>query len=298
MRLSRMLISTLREVPAEAEIPSHQLMLRAGMIRKMSPGVYNYLPFGIKVIKKIEDIVRAEMDRENAQEFLASPLLPSELLVEFSRWNDYGQEVFKLKDRNQREFCLAPAREGAFADIARSEIKSYKQLPLILYQIQTNYRDKETPKFGVMKSREFIMGEACSFDENNEGLDKSYNKMYNAYSNIFKRCHLKCIDVEADAMAMGGVTSLEFMIKSEAGEEEIISCGSCSYVANMEKAESTPELLEKEEFKEIKKTLTPNVKTIEDLASSLILQIKNLLKHLYLKLMIGWLQWWPVEIDS
>ena len=283
MRLSTMLISTLREVPSEAEIPSHQLMLRAGMIRKMSSGIYNYLPFGIKVIKKIEDIVRSEMDSINAQEFLASPLLTSELLVESGRWNDIGQEVFKLKDRNQRELCLAPTHVEAFVDIARNEIKSYKQLPLNLYQIQTKYRDEETPRFGVMKSREFIMGEACSFDADNEGLDISYNKMYNAYNNIFKRCHLKCIDVEADAVAMGNLASLEFMIKSEVGEDEIIICSSCSYTANMEKAESTPELLEKEEFKEIKKTLTPNVKTIEDLAKFFNTTNKKFAKTLIFK---------------
>ncbi|MCB2300877.1 proline--tRNA ligase [Clostridium tagluense] len=265
MKLSKMLISTLREVPTEAEIVSHQLMLRAGMIRKVSSGVYNYMPFGIKVIKKIEKIVRSEMEVADAQEFLASALLTSELLIESGRWNIFGPEVFRLKDRNEREFCLAPTHEETFTDIARNEIKSYKQLPLKLYQIQTKYRDEKTPRLGVMTSREFTMGEACSFDANNEGLDISYNKMYNAYTNIFKRCGLKCKDVEADCGAMGDLSSLEFMVKSEVGEEEVVTCSSCGYAVNMEKATSTSEPMKKEEFKELKKILTPGIKTIEDL---------------------------------
>ena len=241
MKLSKMLISTLREVPAEAEIASHQLMLRAGMIRKMASGVYNYMPFGIKVIKKIEDIVRSEMDGADAQEFLASALLPSELLIESGRWDVFGPEMFRLKDRNEREFCLAPTHEEVFTDIARNEIKSYKQLPLNLYQIQTKYRDERRPRFGVMRSREFIMKDAYSFDANNEGLDISYNKMYDAYNNIFRRCGLECKAVEADSGAMGGSGSAEFMVKSEVGEDEVVFCSACSYAANMEKAPSTPE---------------------------------------------------------
>ena len=207
MKLSKMLISTLREVPAEAEIWSHKLMLRSGMIRKVSSGVYNYMPFGIKVIKKIEDIVRREMDGADAQEFLASALLPKELLIESGRWDVTRPEMFRLKDRNEKELCLAPTHEEVFTDIARNEIKSYKQLPLNLYQIQTAYRDEKTPRFGVMTSREFIMGEACSFDENNEGLDISYNIMYNAYNNIFRKCGLEYVDVEANSEAMSGLAS-------------------------------------------------------------------------------------------
>ena len=266
MKLSKMLISTLREVPADAEIASHKLMLRAGMIKKMASGVYNYMPFGIKVIKKIENIVRWEMDCAYAQEFLAAALLPSELLIESGRWNGFGEDMFRLKDRNEREFCLAPTHEEVFTDIARNEIKSYKQLPLKLYQIQTKYRDEKTPRFGVMRSREFIMGEACSFDANNEGMDISYDKMYDAYNNIFIKCGLTFKYVEADSGAMGGSGSSEFMVNSEVGEEEIIFCSTCSYAANMEKAPSIPEFTEKEEFKELNKTLTPNVKTIEELA--------------------------------
>ncbi len=265
MKLSKMLISTLREVPAEAEIDSHKLMLRAGMMRKMASGIYNYMPFGIRVIKKIESIVRAEMDGADAQEFLASALIPSELWIESGRWDTYGEEMFRLKDRSQREFCLGPTHEEVFTDIARNEIKSYKQLPLNLYQIQTKYRDERRPRFGVMRSREFIMKDAYSFDANNEGLDIAYNKMYDAYNNIFKRCGLKCKAVEADSGAMGGSGSAEFMVKSEVGEDEVVFCTSCSYAANMEKASGIPEPLKKQEFKELNKILTPDVKTIEDL---------------------------------
>jgi len=283
MKLSKMLISTLREVPAEAEIASHQLMLRAGMMRKMASGVYNYMPFGIKVIKKIEDIVRSEMDSADAQEFLASALLPSELWIESGRWDAFGPEMFRLKDRNEREFCLGPTHEEVFTDIARNEIRSYKQLPLNLYQIQTKYRDERRPRFGVMRSREFIMKDAYSFDINSEGLDISYNKMYDAYNNIFIRCGLACKAVEADSGAMGGSGSAEFMVKSEVGEDEVVFCNSCSYAANMEKAPSTTECIEKEEFKELNKILTPNAKTIEDLEKFFNTTAKKFAKTLIYK---------------
>lgn len=283
MKLSKMLVGTLREVPAEAEIASHKLMLRAGMMRKMASGVYNYMPFGIKVIKKIEDIVRSEMDAADSQEFLASALLPSELWIESGRWDVMGPEMFRLKDRNEREFCLGPTHEEVFTDIARNEIKSYKQLPLNLYQIQTKYRDERRPRFGVMRSREFIMKDAYSFDVNNEGLDISYNKMYDAYNNIFRRCGLECKAVEADSGAMGGSGSAEFMVKSEVGEDEVVFCNSCSYAANMEKAPSTAGSVEKEEFKEINKILTPNVKTIEDLEKFFSTTAKKFAKTLIYK---------------
>jgi prolyl-tRNA synthetase len=265
MKLSKMLISTLREVPAEAEIASHKLMLRAGMMRKMTSGIYNYMPFGIKVIKKIEDIVRSEMDGADAQEFLASALITSELCMESGRWDAFGPEMFRLKDRNERELCLGSTHEEVFIDIARNEIKSYKQLPLNLYQIQTKYRDEMRPRFGIMRSREFIMKDAYSFDANSGGLDISYNKMYDAYNNIFRRCGLTFKAVEADSGAMGGSGSVEFMVESEVGEDEVVFCTSCNYAANMEKAPSALEHMEKEDFKELNKILTPNIKTIEDL---------------------------------
>ena len=266
MKLSKMLISTLREVPAEAEVWSHKLMLRAGMIRKIGSGVYIYMPFGIKVIKNIEDIVRGEMEAVNAQEFLAPNLLPSEAFIEDGKCDVSVEDMFRLKDRNEKEFFLAATHKEGFAEIAKNEIKSYKQLPLNLYQIQTNYRDEKAPKFGVMRSREFIMGEAFSFDANSEGLDIAYGKMYDAYNNVFRRCALDCKVVEADCGAMGDSSSVEFMVESEVGEDEVVFCSSCSYAANMEKAKSTSETAEKEELKELKKTLTPNVKTIEELA--------------------------------
>ena len=283
MRLSKALISTLREVPAEAEIQSHKLMLRAGMMRKMASGVYNYMPMGLKVLKNIETIVREEMNNAGAQEFLASALLPSELWKESGRWEAMGPEMFRLKDRNEREFCLGPTHEEVFTDLARNEIKSYKQLPLSLYQIQTKYRDERRPRFGVMRSREFVMKDAYSFDKDNEGLDLSYNKMYEAYHKIFKRCGLDANCVEADSGAMGGSGSAEFMIKSEIGEDEVAFCTSCDYAANMEKAPSTPEISEKEELKQLNKVETPNVRTIEELVDFFNTTAKKFAKTLIFK---------------
>lgn len=265
MKLSNMLISTLREVPAEAEIPSHQLMLRAGMMRKMASGVYNFMPTGIRVLKKIENIVREEMDNTGAQEFLASALLPAELWMESGRWDVMGEEMFRLKDRNDRDFCLGPTHEEVFTDIARNEIKSYKQLPLNLYQIQTKYRDERRPRFGVMRSREFIMKDAYSFDKDQSGLDTSYMKMYEAYTNIFKRCGLDCSAVEADSGAMGGSGSAEFMVKSEVGEDEVVFCSCCNYAANMEKAPAIPQEQIKEEYLTLNKVETPEIRSIEEL---------------------------------
>lgn len=266
MKASKMLISTLREVPAEAEIESHKLMLRAGMMRKMAAGIYNYMPLGLKVLKNVENIIREEMDNAGAQEFLASALLPSELWKESGRWDAYGAEMFRLNDRNNREFCLGPTHEEVFTDIARNEIKSYKQLPLNLYQIQTKYRDERRPRFGVMRSREFIMKDAYSFDKDQEGLDISYDKMHDAYVRIFNRCGLDAKCVAADSGAIGGSGSAEFMVKSEVGEDDVVFCTSCDYAANIEKAPSTSEMAEKEELKELNKVETPHTKTIEDLA--------------------------------
>ncbi|AYE34519.1 proline--tRNA ligase [Clostridium septicum] len=267
MKMSNMLISTLREVPAEAEIDSHKLMLRSGMIRKMASGVYNYLPLGLKVLKNIEEIVREEMNNAGAQEFLASAVLPAELWQESGRWDVYGEEMFRLKDRNNRDFCLGPTHEEVFTDIARNEIKSYKQLPVNLYQIQTKYRDERRPRFGVMRSREFVMKDAYSFDKDQAGLDISFDKMHDAYVKIFNRCGLDAKCVEADSGAIGGSNSAEFMVKSEVGEDDVVFCTSCNYAANMEKAPSTPEKDEVQELKELFKIETPNVRTIEELVN-------------------------------
>ncbi|SHE45932.1 proline--tRNA ligase [Clostridium fallax] len=265
MKMSKMLMLTLREVPAEAEIASHKLMLRAGLMRKMASGIYNYMPLGLKALKNVETIIREEMDATGAQEFLASAMIPSELWKESGRWDAYGAEMFRVKDRNDRDFCLGPTHEEVFTDIARNEIKSYKQLPVNLYQIQTKYRDERRPRFGVMRSREFIMKDAYSFDKDNEGLDLSFNKMHDAYVNIFNKCGLDAKCVEADSGAIGGSNSAEFMVKSEVGEDDIVFCTACDYAANIEKAVSTPETMGKEELKKVNKVETPNAKTIEDL---------------------------------
>lgn len=283
MKLSNMLITTLREVPAEAELPSHKLMLRAGMMRKMASGIYNYMPLGLRTLKKIENIVREEMDRAGAQEFLASAIIPAELWQESGRWEVFGPEMFRLNDRNERQFCLGPTHEEVFTDIARGVIKSYKQLPLNLYQIQTKYRDERRPRFGVMRSREFTMKDAYSFDKDYEGLDVTYNKMYEAYKSIFERCGVDCSAVEADSGAMGGAGSAEFMVKSEYGEDEVVFCDACSYAANMEKAPSTPEKAEMEEAKGLEKAETPNAKTIEDLIKFFNITAEKFVKTLIYK---------------
>ena len=267
MKMSNMLISTLREVPAEAEIDSHKLMLRAGMIRKMAAGIYNYMPLGLKVLKNVEDIVREEMNAAGAQEFLASAMIPAELWQESGRWDAYGAEMFRVKDRGARDFCLGPTHEEVFTDIARNEIKSYKQLPLNLYQIQTKYRDERRPRFGVMRSREFIMKDAYSFDKDQAGLDIVFDKMHDAYVKIFNRCGLDAKCVEADSGAIGGSNSAEFMVKSEVGEDDVVFCSSCNYAANIEKAVSTSEKEEKAELKERNKVETPNARTIEEVAA-------------------------------
>ncbi|WP_449389974.1 proline--tRNA ligase [Clostridium sp. ETTB3] len=280
MKMSNMLVSTLREVPAEAEIDSHKLMLRAGMIRKMAAGIYNYMPIGLKVLKNIEEIVREEMNTAGAQEFLASAVLPAELWQESGRWDVYGDEMFRLKDRNNRDFCLGPTHEEVFTDIARNEIKSYKQLPVNLYQIQTKYRDERRPRFGIMRSREFIMKDAYSFDKDQAGLDVSYDKMHDAYVKIFNRCGIDAKCVEADSGAIGGANSAEFMVKSEVGEDDVVFCSACDYAANIEKAEATPEKAEVEELLEMEKLATPDSRGIYEVSEFLKVSPKKTVKLL------------------
>ena len=280
MKMSNMLVSTLREVPAEAEIDSHKLMLRAGMIRKMAAGIYNYMPIGLKVLKNIEEIVREEMNTAGAQEFLASAVLPAELWQESGRWDVYGDEMFRLKDRNNRDFCLGPTHEEVFTDIARNEIKSYKQLPVNLYQIQTKYRDERRPRFGIMRSREFIMKDAYSFDKDQAGLDVSYDKMHDAYVKIFNRCGIDAKCVEADSGAIGGANSAEFMVKSEVGEDDVVFCSACDYAAIIEKAEATPEKAEVEELLEMEKVATPDSRGIYEVSEFLKVSPKKTVKLL------------------
>lgn len=280
MKMSNMLMLTLREVPAEAEIESHKLMLRSGMMRKMASGVYNYMPLGLKVLKNIEDIIREEMNAAGAQEFLASALLPAELWQESGRWDVYGAEMFRLKDRNNRDFCLGPTHEEVFTDIARNEIKSYKQLPVNLYQIQTKYRDERRPRFGVMRSREFVMKDAYSFDKDQAGLDLSYNKMHDAYVKIFNRCGIDAKCVAADSGAIGGANSAEFMVKSEVGEDDVVFCTVCDYAANIEKAEATPDIAKAEELLEVEKVATPDSRGIDEVSSYLNVSPKKTVKLL------------------
>lgn len=284
MRLSNLFMPTLREVPAEAEILSHKLMLRAGLIRKQASGVYNYLPLGLKALKKLEDIIREEMNKKDAQEIICSAIIPSELLKESGRWGVFGPEMFKLYDRGEREFCLGPTHEEVFTDIIRSSIKSYKNLPLNLYQIQTKYRDERRPRFGVMRSREFVMKDAYSFDASEESLDNSFNKMYDAYCNIFSRCKLDFAPVEADSGAMGGSGSIEFMVKSEVGEDDVVFCTNCSYGANIEKAQTLPSnKIADVSVREVEKVYTPGVKSIEELSKYLYKKPSEIAKTLLYK---------------
>lgn len=282
MRLSKMYVRTLRELPAEAEIPSHILLLRTGMIRKLASGIYGFMPLGWRTLHKIENIIREEMDKSGAQEILMSAIQPAELWEESGRWSAYGPELWRIKDRNGRDFCLGPTHEEIFTDIVRDGVSSYRQLPLNLYQIQHKYRDEARPRFGLMRSREFIMKDAYSFDKDQEGLDKSYDDMYDTYTRIFTRCGLTFRPVEADSGAIGGNASHEFTALSEVGESDIAYCESCSMAANVEKAvcrdaESSPE---SEAMLELHEVHTPGTKTIEELASFLNIDKKKTIKAL------------------
>lgn len=269
MRMSKLFLSTLREVPSEAETISHQLMLRSGIIRKLAAGVYSYLPLGLRVLKKVENIVREEMDNAGAQELLMSALLPAESYQASGRWEVFGENMFRLKDRNNRDFCLGPTHEEIFTETVKASLKSYRQLPVTLYQIQNKYRDESRPRFGIIRSREFVMKDAYSFDRTWEGLDESYKKMYDAYCKIFDRLKLDYIVVDADSGAMGGSGSQEFMVKSEVGEDTIAFCPTCHYAGNVEKSECIAEEKAKEPAKKMEKIHTPNVKTIDELVAFL-----------------------------
>jgi proline--tRNA ligase len=277
-----MYVRTLRELPAEAEIPSHILLLRTGMIRKLASGIYGFMPLGWRSLHKIENIIREEMDKSGAQEILMSAIQPAELWEESGRWSAYGPELWRIKDRNGRDFCLGPTHEEIFTDIVRDGVSSYRQLPLNLYQIQHKYRDEARPRFGLMRSREFIMKDAYSFDKDQEGLDKSYDDMYDAYTRIFTRCGLTFRPVEADSGAIGGNASHEFTALSEVGESDIAYCESCSMAANVEKAacrdaEPSPE---SEAMLELQEVHTPGTKTIEEVAGFLNIDKTKTIKAL------------------
>ena len=282
MRMSQLFIPTLREVPADAEVISHQLMLRAGMIRKLTSGIYSYLPLGLRVLKKIEQIVREEMNSAGAQEVLLPGVQPGELWQESGRWSEYGKELLRFEDRHQRPYCLGPTHEEVITDLVRGEVRSYRRLPLNLYQIQTKFRDEIRPRYGLMRGREFIMKDAYSFDAEEAGAEKSYHAMYEAYRKIFARCGLKFRAVEADTGAIGGSYSHEFMVLAETGEDTIVSCNNCDYAANLEKAEVRISDPEKESDQSVLSELecipTPGVRTIEELSSFLKIPEDKIIK--------------------
>ncbi|NIM03715.1 proline--tRNA ligase [bacterium] len=239
MLLSKYLLPTLKEIPREVEIPSHQLMIRSGIMRQLASGIYEWLPLGLRVVHKVEDIVREEMNLIGGQEVSLPAMQPRELWEESGRWDFYGKELIRLKDRNKRDFCLGPTHEEVITDLVRGEVRSYKELPLLLYQFQTKFRDEIRPRFGVIRAREFYMKDAYSFDATDKNAETSYNNVFGAYCKIFQRCGLKFRSVEAQTGAIGGTFSHEFMVIAEAGEEIMVSC-KCGYAANLEKAECLP----------------------------------------------------------
>lgn len=281
MLYSRYFIPTIKETPSDAEVVSHQLMLRAGMIRKLASGIYNYLPLGLRSIRKFENIVREEMNKADAIEMLMPSVQPAELWQESGRWAFYGKELLRFKDRKDAEFCMGPTHEEVITDMVRREIKSYRQMPINFYQIQGKFRDEIRPRFGLMRGREFIMKDAYSFDVDSAAADLSYDKMYNAYMRIFERCGLNFRAVEADTGSIGGSSSHEFMVLADSGEDAIVSCDACRYAANIEKAESPLFTIVCDAISEpLQKVLTPEMKTIDDVAAFLNVATDHTIKTL------------------
>ena len=279
MKLSQMYVPTLKEDPANAEVVSHKLMLRSGMMRKLGSGIYTFLPLGQKVINKFQTIVKEEMNNSGAQEVLLPALQPANLWEESGRLENYGPELMRLNDRHEREFCLGPTHEEVITDLVRDEVRSYKDLPINLYQIQTKYRDEIRPRFGVLRSREFIMKDAYSFDIDEAGLEESYNDMYDAYERIFDRCGLEYRPVKADTGTIGGDDSHEFMVLADAGEDTVVYCDSCDYAANLELATAAVETEKSDEAEEELEIVdTPNSSTIAELMSELDLPAKKMIK--------------------
>lgn len=280
MKASKMLISTLKEAPQEAKIDSHILLLRAGMIKNQVAGVYQFLPLGLRVLHKIEAIIREEMDHAGSLEILCSALQPKELWVESGRWMKYGPELMRFSDRHEREFCLGPTHEEIFTDLVRNLVKSSKSLPLNIYQIQTKYRDELRPRFGLMRSREFLMKDAYSFDKDEAGLEASYQSMFDTYTKIFTRCGLHFQPVLADTGNIGGNGSHQFMALSEIGESEIVYCDACGYAADVEKATAKLVETEKEAYLNLEEIHTPNQRTIEEITQFLKVDAKKTVKTL------------------
>lgn len=285
MRQSKTLIPTLREIPADAEIKSHQLLLKAGYIRQNASGVYSYMPLGKRVLQKIEAIVREEMDKAGAVELLMPALQQAELWQESGRWYTYGPELMRLKDRNQREFALGATHEEVITSLVRDEVKSYKRLPLTLYQIQTKFRDEKRPRFGLLRGREFVMKDAYSFHSNTSSLDEVYQDLFDAYSNVFRRCQLNFRAVIADSGAMGGKDTHEFMVLSDVGEDTIAYSDSSDYAANIEMAPVVMEYTKSDEpEKAIEKVQTENKRTIAEVAEFLNTEEEKCIKTLLFKI--------------
>jgi prolyl-tRNA synthetase len=283
MRYSEMFLPTVREVPSDAEVISHQLMIRAGMIRKLTSGIYSYLPLGYRVIQKLEHIIREEMNKAGAQEVHLPMVQPAELWQESGRWLYYGKELLRFHDRHDHEYCLGPTHEEVITSLVRNDIKTYRQLPRNLYQIQTKFRDEVRPRFGVMRCREFGMKDAYSFDVDEENAEKSYDKMFKAYNNIFRRCGLKFRSVEADSGSIGGKYSHEFMVMADSGEDAIVFCDHCFYAANMEKAEvECPEkqIIFEDDWLPMEEVSTPRRATIEEVSSFLKVTPRDIVKTL------------------
>ena len=278
MRASNLYAPTLRNTPAEAEIVSHQLMYRAGMIRKVAGGMYTFLPLGWRVIRKIEQIIREEMDAAGGQEVMMPIMQPAELWEESGRWAAYGDEMMRIKDRHGRNFCLGPTHEEMITDLVRDEVRSYKQLPLLLYQIQDKFRDERRPRFGLMRSREFIMKDLYSFDKDIAGMNESYKKMYDAYTKIYTRMGLEFRPVEADNGAIGGGHSHEFTVLADAGESNIVYCSKCDYAASDEKAELKPIAMPSEAAEPLSKIATPDTNTIEAVVNLLKVPVEKTIK--------------------
>ncbi|MEC4889434.1 MAG: proline--tRNA ligase [Nitrospira sp.] len=281
MKTSQLLIPTLREVPGEAETVSHKLMLRAGMIRKVAAGIYTYLPLGLRVIRKVEQIIREEMNQAGAQEVLMPMASPAELWRETGRWDFYGKELLRFKDRHERDFCLGPTHEEVITDLFRREVKSYRQLPMNFYQIQTKFRDEIRPRFGLMRGREFLMKDAYSFDRDDAGARLNYQKMYDAYHRIFTRCGLTFRAVEADTGLIGGSSSHEFMVLADTGEETVVYSDQGTYAANVERAEVLPpSQTEQDALKPLHTVSTPNCRSIEEVTAFLKISPARLVKTL------------------
>ena len=284
MRWSKTFIPTLKEDPADAEVVSHKLLVRAGFIRQLSRGIYDYLPLSLKVIRKIEAIVREEMDRAGAQELLLPVACPAELWQESGRWQVYGKELIRFKDRHERDFCLGPTHEEVITDLVRRIVRSYREMPLNLYQIQTKFRDEVRPRFGLMRGREFIMKDAYSFHVDVEDCRREYENMFQTYKRIFSRCGLQCRAVEADTGAIGGSRSHEFQVLAESGEDAIVSCNKCEYAANVQKAEIKARRPEARDLNEsspkLEKVSTPGKKSVAEVAEYLKLPAEKFIKTL------------------